>query len=74
MRWIQAQKRLYKEFERIRNEYQCPILFVTHDFEEAMLLADRIGIMDDGRLCAVRTPDTLFMPYDNDKISDFLGI
>ena len=69
-----TKKRLYKEFEKIRNEYQCPILFVTHDFEEAILLADRIGIMDDGRLCAVRTPDTLFMPYGNDKISDFLGI
>lgn len=69
-----TKKKLYKEFEKIRNEYQCPILFVTHDFEEAKLLADRIGIMHEGRLCAIRTPATLFMPYEDDRVSDFLGI
>lgn len=69
-----TKKKLYGQVRTIRDDYRCPIIFVTHDFQEAVTLADRVGIMDNGRLCAVRTPDTLFEPYGNEKIHDFLGI
>lgn len=70
----QTKKMLYRQIEFVRNHYQCPIIFVTHDFEEAALLADRIGIMEAGELCAVRTPDRLFCSYDRESIHQFLGI
>lgn len=69
-----TKKKLYRQVRMIRDDYRCPIIFVTHDFQEAVTLADRVGIMDEGSLCAVRTPDTLFKPYENKKIHDFLGI
>lgn len=71
---LQTKKALYNQVKDISVHYRCPIIFVTHDFEEAVFLADRIGIMEDGRLCAVRTPDTLFSSYDSESIHRFLGI
>lgn len=65
---------LYKQIQDVREHYGCPILFVTHNFEEASLLADRIGIMEEGSLRAIRTPQTLFEPYDRESIHQFLGI
>ena len=65
---------IYGQFRRIREQYRCPILFVTHDFNEAQLLADRIGIMSDGRLCGIRTPKMLFQPFDDDELNRFLRI
>lgn len=65
---------IYGQFRRIREQYRCPILFVTHDFNEAQLLADRIGIMSDGRLCGIRTPKTLFQPFEDDELNRFLRI
>lgn len=70
----ETKKLLYEQIRFIRKKYQCPIVFVTHDFHEAALLADRIGIMESGRLCAVRTPETLFNSYDSQSIHHFLGI
>lgn len=69
-----TKKMLYGELQRIREAYSCPIIFVTHDFQEAALLADRIGIMEEGRLCAVRTPDTLFASHESPSIREFLGM
>ncbi len=65
---------IYGQFRRIREQYRCPILFVTHDFNEAQLLADRIGIMSDGRLCGIRTPKMLFQPFEDDELNRFLRI
>ena len=65
---------IYGQFCRIRERHRCPILFVTHDFNEAQLLADRIGIMNDGKLCGIRTPKTLFQPFEDDELNRFLRI
>lgn len=65
---------IYGQFRRIREQYRCPILFVTHDFNEAQLLADRIGIMSGGKLCGIRTPETLFQPFEDDELNRFLRI
>ena len=65
---------LYSLLQRIHHRFSCAILFVTHDFHEAHLLADRIGIMTYGRLQEIRTPDTLFAPGPDEEMNRFLGI
>ena len=40
-----TRKSMYEMLLRIREEYNCAVLFVTHNFEEAEHLADRIGII-----------------------------
>ena len=43
-----------REFRRIQAEVRKTIVLVTHDMREAFLLADRIGVLDDGRTGGLR--------------------
>ncbi len=61
------------ELARLQREVGITTLYVTHDQEEALVLSDRIAILDKGRLVQAGTPREL---YDNPKdvfVADFLG-
>jgi glycine betaine/proline transport system ATP-binding protein len=47
------------EFIRLQRLLKKTIVFITHDFDEAIRLADRIGIMKDGRLIQLCTPEEM---------------
>jgi len=47
------------EFMRLQTQLHKSIVFVTHDFEEAVRLGDRIAIMKDGMLVQIGTPEEL---------------
>ena len=47
---------LHTEFRRIQQHVRKTVVLVTHDMREAFALADRIGVLDDGRLVALDTP------------------
>ena len=49
-------------------------MLVTHDFNEAQTLADRVGIVLDGRLKAVRPAQDLFKDEANSDVRFFLGM
>jgi ABC-2 type transport system ATP-binding protein len=58
-------KREVQEFIReIRESHDATILLCTHDLAEAELLAERIGILDRGRLLALEPPDELKARFD----------
>lgn len=48
--------------------------FVTHDFAEAERLADRIGVLIDGRLCGIVKSNELYSAKWGQEVLDFLGI
>ena len=48
-------------------------VIVTHDQEEAMTVADRIGVMDHGRLVQVATPPELYEQPSSRWVADFIG-
>ena len=50
---------LHREFRRIQQQVRKTIVLVTHDMREAFALADRIGVLDDGRLVALDSRDAL---------------
>jgi osmoprotectant transport system ATP-binding protein len=50
---------MHREFHRIQSAVGKTIMIVTHDMGEAFALADRVGVLDDGRLVACDTPDRL---------------
>ena len=50
---------LHREFRRIQAALRKTVLFVTHDMREACALADRIGVLDGGRLVACGSPAAL---------------
>ncbi len=66
--------RLRKELKRINRELNISVLHVTHDPQEAIVLADRICVMLNNKIQQVATPTELFrMPSDH-KVADFLAM
>jgi len=45
--------------KKVHNTFGCTILFVTHDLADALSLADRVAILDNGTLLAIGTPQEL---------------
>lgn len=68
-----TRKNLYEEIRKIHDRFGCTIIFVTHDFDEARILADRVGILLDGELLAVTTAEQLMNGTYSDRIERFLG-
>ena len=64
---------LQAEFLKMQKELKKTVVFVTHDVDEAILLADRIALMEKGRLAAVDAPQGLEARLDEAFIGDFLG-
>ena len=66
--------RLRGELKRINTELGTTILHVTHEPEEAMALADRIGVMLDYRVAQIAAPEELFRRPTDSSVARFLGI
>ena len=49
-------------------------IYVTHDQEEAMALADRIVVMDAGRIAQIGTPREIYFEPANRHVADFIGV
>ncbi|MFC7115080.1 ABC transporter ATP-binding protein [Natronoarchaeum sp. GCM10025703] len=65
--------RLRDEIGRIQRATGVTTLFVTHDQEEAMALADRLVVMDDGQIAGAGPPRELYESPPNSFVADFLG-
>ena len=61
------------ELMNIQDELGTTFMVVTHDQEEAMVLANRIGVMHAGKLVQVDTPRHLYERPVNRFVADFLG-
>jgi osmoprotectant transport system ATP-binding protein len=64
---------LQQEIVRIQRATKKTILFVTHDIEEALLLASDIAILDHGRLAQWGTPLDLLEHPASDFVAEFVG-
>lgn len=51
-----------------------PALYVTHDQDEAFAIADRVAVLDHGRLLQVDRPDRLWAHPANRRVAEFLGL
>lgn len=68
-----TRERLQTEFARIQRDLKKTVIFVTHDIDEAIRLADRIAVMRDGRLQQYDTPEQLLEHPANRFVHDFVG-
>ncbi|MEA1945481.1 MAG: ABC transporter ATP-binding protein, partial [Euryarchaeota archaeon] len=68
-----TQDLLRDELKRIHRESGLTTIHVTHDQTEAMMLADRIAVMMDGRIVQVGTPEEIFNSPANAEIAEFVG-
>jgi putrescine transport system ATP-binding protein len=61
------------ELMELQRRLGTTFIIVTHDQEEAMTMADRIGVMDAGRLAQVATPRNLYEAPASRWIAEFVG-
>jgi multiple sugar transport system ATP-binding protein len=64
---------LRTEIKRLHAEYRFTTIIVTHDQLEAMALADRIAVMNEGKLQQFDTPLEVFNHPANEFVAGFLG-
>lgn len=57
----------------IQEKLGTTFVIVTHDQEEAMTVASRIGIMDQGHLIQIDTPDRIYEAPSSVRVADFIG-
>ncbi|WP_417693586.1 ABC transporter ATP-binding protein [Roseibium sp.] len=61
------------ELMNIQEELKTTFLIVTHDQEEAMTVADRIAVMDAGKIMQCATPSEIYETPNSKFVADFIG-
>ena len=61
------------EVDRLHKELNKTFIYVTHDQEEAMTLADRIVVMDEGEIKQVGSPIDIYNNPNSYFVADFFG-
>jgi glycine betaine/proline transport system ATP-binding protein len=59
------------EFMRLQAVLKKTIVFITHDFDEAIRLADKIAIMKDGKVVQQGTPEDIVLHPATDYVAEF---
>jgi len=72
---LDAKLRIYMraELKRLQKEFRCTTVYVTHDQVEAMSMADRIVVMNEGRVQQIGTPEELYDRPANLFVAGFIG-
>jgi len=69
----QVREHLQLEIRRLQKQFNITTLMVTHDQEEAMVMSDRIAIMQHGRIEQFDTPDRIYRHPATPFVADFIG-
>lgn len=69
-----VRKELRQWMKQLQNQIQVTSIFVTHDQEEAMEVADRIVIMNQGKIEQIGTPQEIIENPKNSFVADFIEI
>ena len=68
-----SRKQLQVLTKKLHNEFGVTIIFVTHDTDEALLLADRIAVLQDGQICQIDKPNAILENPANDFVANLFG-
>ncbi len=63
----------HRLFMKLHRDHRATVIHVTHDFEEALALGDRIAVLMDGRIIQIDTPEAVFNNPSTRKAADFMG-
>ncbi|OAN18189.1 ABC transporter ATP-binding protein [Photobacterium jeanii] len=66
-------KHLRQQIRDIQKEMDLTTIFVTHDQEEAMIMSDRIFLMDKGEIVQAGTPEEIYTQPANEFVAGFMG-
>lgn len=68
-----SRKQLQVLTKKLHNEFGVTIIFVTHDTDEALLLADRIAVLQNGQICQIDKPNAILNNPSNDFVANLFG-
>lgn len=66
-------EQLQEEFKQLQQNVAKTIIFVTHDMDEALSMADRIVLMRDGKIVQVAAPEEILRNPADDFVASFIG-
>lgn len=61
------------EIQRVHQSIDTTMIYVTHDQSEAMTMSSEIGVMNDGELAQVGTPEEIFNSPNSEFVAQFIG-
>lgn len=70
---IKARESLRMEVREVQKRLRITTIHVTHDHSEALILADRIAVMEDGRIGQVGEPEEVFYKPSSEEVARFIG-
>jgi len=70
---LKLRKEMQFELKTMQRNLGITFIFVTHDQEEAMTMADRIAVMDQGKVLQVGTPEEIYETPATQFVADFIG-
>ena len=70
---LKLRQEMQVELKALQREVGITFVFVTHDQEEALAMSDRVGVMSEGRLLQVGTPEEVYEHPANRFVADFIG-
>src|SRR5689334_6327318 len=70
---LKLRKEMQFELKTMQKNLGITFIFVTHDQEEAMTMADRIAVMDQGKVLQVGTPEEIYEAPTTKFVADFIG-
>ncbi len=69
----QLRVEMRREIRRIVKDNGLTAIYVTHDQEEALAMADRMAILSEGKIAQVGTPEQVYRAPVNSQIANFIG-
>jgi spermidine/putrescine transport system ATP-binding protein len=70
---LKLRKAMQSELKALQQQVGITFVYVTHDQEEALAMADRIAVMDGGRVLQVGSPDAVYERPESRFVADFIG-
>lgn len=68
-----SRKQLQVLTKKLHNEFGVTIIFVTHDTDEALLLADRIAVLQNGQICQIDKPNAILENPSSEFVANLFG-
>jgi molybdate transport system ATP-binding protein len=69
-----TRQRLYRELAELRRELAMPVILVTHDLDEALMLADRLCVLHQGRTLQSGEPLAVMTRPDSVEVAQLVGL
>ncbi len=71
---LKLRKEMQVEVKNLQERLKTTFVFVTHDQDEALIMSDRIAVMNEGRIEQVGTPEALYARPRTRVVADFLAV